>query len=277
VDTIFYADIPGINIRCKQTGNGPDILFVHGTPGPLEGWPPAQIIERLSGKFRLTMYDRPGHGQSIETPLVDYSIEQNAEIALELINKLQLSKPLVVGHSYGGTIALCMATKQPDNIRGFLAVSPMLYPTSAAPFAFKIVLLPHIGKMFIKFLIRFAGKLIIKGGLSTMFYPNMDCIPSDYVTTNASFMTEMTIGSFFKEMIFANDGLNKMRETYDRIDLPVTLVHGISDRVFDYKAQSQAFHNAHPNTNLILMENTGHMVQFARPQELVDIIQGMFK
>jgi pimeloyl-ACP methyl ester carboxylesterase len=268
-----FIEVRGINIRYQQIGSGPDILFIHGTPIPLEGWLDS-VIEGLSGKYRLTVYDRPGHGQS-STNNINYSIRQSAELALALIDQLNLQRPLVVGHSFGGAIALSMATLYPGNVSGFMTVGPMVYPNNAAPFIFKLALLPVIGKLFIRMVIRLFGKLMVKRALFVMFDPNMDCAPPEYVDTNKALMSPILVETWFREMAMANDGARANVSAFSQITHPITLVHGDSDRIFNFARESLAFHKAFPKTKLIILDNTGHMIHFARPKELVDIIDNL--
>src|SRR5512132_3060977 len=60
-----YINIQGEKIRCYTTGTGPDILLIHGLPGLIEDWNP--IFEAAAGRYRVTAYDRPGHGYSAES------------------------------------------------------------------------------------------------------------------------------------------------------------------------------------------------------------------
>ncbi len=55
-----FIEISGIKIRYNQIGKGQDILFIHGVPGSIEDWEP--VISSLSSNYRVTVYDRPGHG-----------------------------------------------------------------------------------------------------------------------------------------------------------------------------------------------------------------------
>ena len=64
----------------------------------------------------MTAYDRPGNGFSSDEH-AEYSLAQNAEVALDLIEELHLVNPIVVGHSYGGGISLQMAEKRPQRIK----------------------------------------------------------------------------------------------------------------------------------------------------------------
>src|SRR5262245_7436735 len=57
-----HVTVDGVPIRCVQAGQGRDLLLVHGSPGSIEDWDP--VFDRLAQRYRVTAFDRPGHGYS---------------------------------------------------------------------------------------------------------------------------------------------------------------------------------------------------------------------
>ncbi len=95
--------VKGIEINYDQTGAGNDILLLHG-------WGSSNIVYKnisnlLSPSYRLTAPDFPGCGGS-ETMAEPWDLETYAEFVLELIEKLGLQNPILVGHSHGGRVIL---------------------------------------------------------------------------------------------------------------------------------------------------------------------------
>ena len=60
-----HVAVHGNPIRYYQQGSGPDILLIHGSPGSIEDWD--TVIDDLAKDYRVTAYDRPGHGYSGST------------------------------------------------------------------------------------------------------------------------------------------------------------------------------------------------------------------
>ena len=117
----------GRSIAFAQTGSGPDCLVIHGTLMTLEDmWlgPTAALSEH----FRVTAVDRPGHGMSLRRRLLDASPWRQAEILHEFAKAARLHRPVVIGHSFGGTVALAYAMLYPDDTRGVVALAPMCFP-----------------------------------------------------------------------------------------------------------------------------------------------------
>ena len=75
-----YADVNGIRIHYQQTGEGPDVVLLHGFTGNLAIWIFIDIVDTLSSDFRVTTYDIRGHGNS-DVPPSGYT---SADMAADL-------------------------------------------------------------------------------------------------------------------------------------------------------------------------------------------------
>lgn len=103
--------IDDININYTQYGNkdGKNIVLLHGWGQNIEMMDP--IGKRLEKDFYITNIDLPGHGKSDE-PIKEYNIYDYYEVVKELLNKLNVKNPILIGHSFGGRIAIIYASKE---------------------------------------------------------------------------------------------------------------------------------------------------------------------
>jgi pimeloyl-ACP methyl ester carboxylesterase len=114
----------GLTIHYQQVGEGPDLVMVHGLTGNLAVWH-LQIVPELSEHYRVLTYDLRGHGHS-DTPASGYSLDAMAEDLLQLLDALEIERPLIAGHSYGADIALYHALAHPDRVREVIAIEAAL-------------------------------------------------------------------------------------------------------------------------------------------------------
>jgi pimeloyl-ACP methyl ester carboxylesterase len=114
----------GLRIHYQQVGEGPDLVLIHGLTGNLAVWH-LRIVPELAEHFRVLTYDLRGHGHS-DTPSSGYTLDAMAEDLLELLDELELERPLVAGHSYGADIALYHALHQPDRLWEAIAIEAAL-------------------------------------------------------------------------------------------------------------------------------------------------------
>ena len=96
-------NIQNLNIHYIQYGEGKDIVLLHGWGQNIEMMKP--IGDCFADRFRITILDLPGFGQSDE-PKEAWTIDQYAEMLEEFINKLKIKKPIIMGHSFGGRVAI---------------------------------------------------------------------------------------------------------------------------------------------------------------------------
>jgi len=97
-------------------GSGCPVVFLHGTGCDPKDWQP--VIHALPVEARKVVVDFRGHGQS-DVPLSPFTIEDLADDVVCVISHLELEKPLIVGHSLGGMVAMCVA-RNDDNMGGLI-------------------------------------------------------------------------------------------------------------------------------------------------------------
>lgn len=104
--------INNIFVNYIQYGNedGQDIVLLHGWGQNIEMMDP--VGRRLQDNFKITIIDLPGFGKS-EEPDSSYTIYDYYDVVCKLLDKLKVKKPIMIGHSFGGRIALIYAALRP--------------------------------------------------------------------------------------------------------------------------------------------------------------------
>lgn len=103
-------NIQDLNINYIQYGEGPDILLLHGWGQNIEMMKP--IGDNFCDRFRITILDFPGFGQSDE-PKEKWTIEKYVRMLELFAEKLNIKKPIVIGHSFGGRVAIKFSSRNP--------------------------------------------------------------------------------------------------------------------------------------------------------------------
>lgn len=100
----------------ERAGTGTPVVLIHGLPGTAEGWD--DVTPLLAG-HRTIAIDRPGFGYSSGG-----YVPFNRQLAAihELLARLHVTRPIPVGHSFGGTIALGLAERYPSDASGLVLV-----------------------------------------------------------------------------------------------------------------------------------------------------------
>lgn len=103
-------NIKGVNINYVQYGEGKDIILLHGWGQNIAMMKP--IGDYLCDRFRINIIDLPGFGESDE-PKNTWSISDYSDVVEEFVKKLDIKKPIIMGHSFGGRVAIRYSSNHP--------------------------------------------------------------------------------------------------------------------------------------------------------------------
>jgi pimeloyl-ACP methyl ester carboxylesterase len=111
------AQLGDVRVRyVERPGDGIPIVLIHGLPGTAEDF--EKVMPLLAG-HRTIALDRPGYGYSDGGY---HPIERQLLAIEQLLDHLAIGKAVLVGHSYGGTIALAFAARRPERVQGMVLV-----------------------------------------------------------------------------------------------------------------------------------------------------------
>jgi pimeloyl-ACP methyl ester carboxylesterase len=111
-------------------GEGPAVVCVHGLPGAGRDF--RWLLRPLAGRARVVSVDLPGFGETPVRAGPDPSPEGRAAFVLAVIDALGLDRPMIVGHSMGGVVAVAAVAQRPQGFRALgLVASPGLRPHRA--------------------------------------------------------------------------------------------------------------------------------------------------
>lgn len=115
--------VEGMKFYYQQVGQGPDVVLLHGVSGNMAIWPLINLMPLLATEFRVTAYDLRGHGYS-DTPPTGYTSADMADDLVKIQRALGLGPMYVLGHSFGGVIALHAALLYPEALAGLVLSDP---------------------------------------------------------------------------------------------------------------------------------------------------------
>lgn len=103
-------NVKNLSINYIQYGEGNDIVLLHGWGQNIEMMRP--IGDNFQDRFRITILDFPGFGES-EEPKEAWTIEDYELMLEEFLKKVNVKKPIVIGHSFGGRVAIRYSARNP--------------------------------------------------------------------------------------------------------------------------------------------------------------------
>jgi pimeloyl-ACP methyl ester carboxylesterase len=268
-----FVDVPGARLHVVERGTGPPLLLVHGLAGQLRHFT-FGVVDQLASQHRVVAVDRPGSGYSVRTPGASAALSAQADVLAALIDTLQLGRPVVVGHSMGGAVALALAQRYPERVAGLVLVAPLTHLAQAVPAVFNGLM---IARPWMRTLV--AWTLAVPIGiaqrdkvLSVLFGP--EAVPRHFATRGGGLLTSRP--SHFiaacTDLAAIPDDLSEMAQRYATMQLPVSILYGRGDGILSPRDQGEALAAKMPGARLTLIEG-GHMLPLTQPDRTAQFIR----
>ncbi|MCB2173595.1 alpha/beta hydrolase, partial [archaeon] len=240
----------GTSLHILQRGDGPDLLFLHGAPGSIRDWTP--VTELLPAGFRITIFDRPGYGES-GLPVGPVNLAYNCALVHELVMSLELRNPIVVGHSYGASIALALAYHRGGGeFAGFVGVAGPAFGYSHALFSSRLMALPLVGRGIASLAARLAPEGIVRRQIERALGPEAYAVDEDFFASRIrEFRHTGVLSTFAQEEVRLDRDLKDLSAHYCQIDAPFTIVQGEHD-VYVTVTEALQLKDSLPNGRLYL-------------------------
>jgi pimeloyl-ACP methyl ester carboxylesterase len=270
-----FLDLDGCRIHYVDEGAGPPLFLIHGLGGQLGNFTYA-LVDRLAKEFRVIAVDRPGSGYSTRPAGADPRLRAQGELMAKAIGALKLDRPLVVGHSMGGAIALAVGLDHPECADGLALIAPLTQVVETIPAAFRgfDIRSPLMRRIVAWTLATPLGIMNADRVLAQVFAPEK--VPPDFITLGggALGLRPQSYYGTSTDLESVNDGFAEMIRRYPTLTLPVGILFGKGDQLLDPRAHGQATRDQIPGLDLELMEG-GHMLPVTRPDAVADFIRRM--
>ncbi|MDH7445257.1 alpha/beta fold hydrolase [Aquimarina sp. 2201CG14-23] len=264
----IFVNIENEKIRISQKGNGKDILLIHGSPGSIEDW--NSIVDALAKTYRVTTFDRAGHGFSSSNEYT-YHIKDNAILVERLIEQLGLKDPLIVGHSYGGSTAAYMAVHSDLKELKYIILDSPLYKSRSRGI-YKLISTPVIGKGIALASSYTIANSQIRDGVTPIFKSIKEEKIQELVKERQRMWSQpKVIYTKSMESINYQDDLNLISHKYKNIVSDITIITA-KDSINTLRKDCEKFHSEVLNSELIILDNTGHYIQFDKSNDLIEVI-----
>jgi len=256
-----FIDIDGERIHYLDEGSGPPLVLIHGLAGQARVFTHS-LLDHLKSNHRVIILDRPGCGYSTRAPKSSAAVSAQARTVAGFIEALELERPLVVGHSLGGAIALALALNHPEQVAGLALLAPLTHaPDEIAPLFRGLA----ISSPFVRHLVGWTSAIPISIRnrafvLDMAFGP--DPVAHDYGTRGGGLLN-LRPHSFInasRDLMAAKADVKDMEDRYHRLTIPVGILFGTADRILDATRHGTAMATKVPGLDLELIEGAGHMI-----------------
>jgi pimeloyl-ACP methyl ester carboxylesterase len=260
---------PGGGLRAHVGGAGSPVVLLHGLGGAASNW--VDVAPLLVDRHRVVALDLPGHGGS--PPLGDgRGMDAFAEAVAAALESLEAVPALVVGHSFGGQVAVRLAARRPDLVVGLLLVAPAGIGTRArrARVSVAVSTLIRPGRLVAPLGPRFARRAWFRAAVLRPFFVADGRAVSERATRG--FLAEMRAHADTRaaaRAMVADD----VRQAFPAVRCPALVLWGARDRQLSLEDAFAFARGLH--APLRVVADCGHLVPGERPDAVADALSAL--
>ena len=256
------VEIEGFNVHLVEAGAGFPVVLVHGSPTSSILF--RHQIATLSHRFKVIAPDILGFGQSA-VPAGGTAFHEQAGVLRALLDHLGLERYALLGHDWGGPIAMASAIQRPEQVSRLVLVNTTLRPDFNPPWYWKPFVAPLLGELLLVHLNLFGR------GLPLMMRAAREkSLHRRYLAPLSRADTRRTVLSLERLTGYAK----LMREVVDvlpRMQVPTLILWGEPDGYFR-RPEMQRLHALIPHAKVRPIPKGGHFPQEDAPEAVTDAL-----
>ena len=250
-------------------GSGPDLVLIHGASGNTRDMT-FDLAPRLANDYRVIVLDRPGLGYTDRINRTGATITQQAALLQKAAAQFGADKPIVLGHSYGGAVALAWAVTQPDHIAALVDLAGAAKPwESGLSTYYRVLSNPVLGPLVIPFITAYVDDTRVEQAVSEIFTPQQP--PEGYLAHIGAGLTLRRHSMRANALQRANllSEIEALHLRYDELAIPVEIAHGTADTTVGLSIHSRPLAEQVESANLTALDGIGHMPHHAATAEVI--------
>ena len=271
-----FIEINGLRQHVVELGEkseAPPIVLVHGAGCNLEDMYLA-LGERLAARHRVILIDRPGMGWSKRQGETGSSPARQAAILRDVLDRLEVKRVIVAGHSWGSALAAAFALDHSDRTAALVLLAPPLYPVSNnVVWLYRLFATPIVGWIYARTLALPLGLPFLGPAMASAFLPQLP--RRHYIKRSAALLLlrPSTFLANARDMADLRDNLAPQVGRYPALAMPTLVMTGNFDIVVPPMRHAFAFITAVPRAKLVTLPGIGHMLHHAATERVVEEIE----
>lgn len=267
-----FVTVDGTRVHAVVMGSGPDLVLIHGASGSTRDMTFA-LAPRLAAHYRVIVFDRPGLGYTDRIGTRGATITEQAALLQSAAATLGASRPIVLGHSYGGAVALAWAVTRPDTLAALVSVAGAAKPWNAPlPPLYRLLSHPVLGPLAAPVLTAFIPDSYVENSVAEIFAPQVP--PEGYLAQVGAPLTLRRASLRENALQRANllAEIDTLHTRYGEITIPVEIVHGTADTTVGLSIHARPLADQVPSAHLATLDGIGHMPHHAAPEAVIAAI-----
>jgi pimeloyl-ACP methyl ester carboxylesterase len=256
-----FIDVDGVRLHYVERGNGRPLVLFHGNGSMIQDFESSGLIDLAAENYRVIVFDRPGFGHSLRPRNVVWTPEAQADLFRKALDRLNVQRAIVLGHSWGASVAVALAIRHPSFVEALVLASGYYFPTARTDVAASSVpAIPGLRDLISYTVSPILSRLMWPAMLRKVFGPQS--VPPKF----AGFPKEMAVRPSQIRAGVAEAALMiptalASSKTYSELGMPTIILAGEDDRLIDINAQSARLHDEVKQSKLHRIAGAGHMIQ----------------
>ncbi len=271
-----FIDIDGVRLHYIERGHGQPIVLLHGASSNLRDFA-SSIFDDLSRDYRVLAFDRPGHGYSQRMKGDWADPTRVADLILKASEQLGAEQPIVLGHSWSGSLVMASLVEHTQRIRGGVSLAGVAgHWAGSVGWTYDVGRLPLIGPLFAWTVVYPVGRDQVDAAVVGVLAP--DPVPPGYVD-NIGVKLTLRPRPFLhnvEDMTRLNWFMQTLSTRYDEITQPLLIIHGEADTLVPFWNHGRRLLPVIEHAEVVLIPNAGHAPHHAHPKVVVDAIRRAF-
>jgi pimeloyl-ACP methyl ester carboxylesterase len=267
-----FIDVNGQKVHVVVRGSGPDLILIHGASGSTRDVT-FSLVEKLEQDYRVIALDRPGLGYTPRITKAGETLTQQADLLSDAARELGAQNPIVVGHSFGGAVALNWAVNHPDTMAAMVLLAAPSNPWTTPIDPLYRATSSKLGATFlVPLLTAFVPNSYVANAFSEVFEPQ-DAPDgyADYFGPGVTLRRHTMIANARQRTHLLPD-IKALVPHYGDIDVPTEILHGDVDTIVGLPIHSALLVDQIKGANLTVLKGVGHMPQHVSQPEVIDAI-----
>lgn len=256
-----FLDIDGVRLHYVERGSGQPLVLLHGNGSMIQDFESSGLLDAAAESYRVIAFDRPGYGHSSRPRGTLWSPDAQAALIRAALERLGATPALVLGHSWGASVAMALALEYPRDVKALVLASGYYYPTARMDVvANSGPAIPILGDVFRYTLAPILGRLMWPLMIRKIFGPKD--VPPKFTT---GFPVELAVrpsqlrASAVEAAMMIPDAFTRHAD-YGDLKMPVVIVAGELDRLINTDTQSAHLHRDVKHSSFRPVPESGHMV-----------------
>jgi pimeloyl-ACP methyl ester carboxylesterase len=270
-----FVDVGGFPQHVVEMGPqhaSPPLVVLHGASANLEDMHMA-LGERLGAHRRVIFVDRPGLGFSARPAGQGATPAYQAAVLRDILDQLGVGRAILVGHSWGGTLALTFALDFPERAAGLVLIAPVTHPGVWRRTRYSSVLAGPLGWLYARTFAFPLGAMLMRPGSRVAFLPQT--MPERYVQRSAAMLVlrPKSLMANWADVGCLETFLDRQAERYATLAAPTMVLAGGDDSLVPAKRQCEKLAAVAPHVKIILLPGFGHMLHHAAAAHVVEAVE----